>query len=57
VDSNCVQRCPSIVTVVANGCGLVVSLRTGRRLGSPPCEQPPRTLHHTADVGSCIAEW
>jgi hypothetical protein len=27
---NCVQRCLSIMTVVAYSCGLVVSARTGR---------------------------
>jgi hypothetical protein len=36
---NYVQRSPSIVTAVANGCGPVVSPKTGRRLGSPPREQ------------------
>jgi hypothetical protein len=35
---NCVQRCLSIVTAVASGCGPVVSPRTGNRLGSPPHE-------------------
>jgi hypothetical protein len=56
VDSNCVQRCPSIVTTVTNGCGPVVSLRTGRRLGSPPREQQPRTAHYRADAGPYIDE-
>jgi hypothetical protein len=56
VDSNCVQRCLSIVTTVANGCDTVVSLRTKRRLGSPPREQQSRTSHHRADAGSCIIE-
>jgi hypothetical protein len=51
-----VQRCLSIVTIVANGCGLVVSLRTGKGLGSPLHEQPLRTLHHRADAGPCIVE-
>jgi hypothetical protein len=36
---NYVQRCLSIVTAVASGCGSVVSPRIGRRLGSPPREQ------------------
>jgi hypothetical protein len=36
MDFNCVQRCQSIVTAVAIGCGPMVSLRIGRRLGSPP---------------------
>jgi hypothetical protein len=39
------------VTAVANGCGPVVSPRSGRRLGSPPREQQPRTLHLRADAG------
>jgi hypothetical protein len=47
-----VQRCLSIVTVVANGCGPVVSPRTRKRLRSPSREQPPRTSHHRADAGS-----
>jgi hypothetical protein len=56
VDFNCVQKCQSIVTVVASGCGSVVSPRIGRRLGSPPREQHPRTSRHRADVGPCIIE-
>jgi hypothetical protein len=44
------------VTVVASGCGPVVSLRAEKRLGSPSCEQQPRTSHHRADVGPCIIE-
>jgi hypothetical protein len=52
----CVQRYSSIVTVVASGCGPVVSPRTGKRLGSPVREQQLRTLHHRADVGPCITE-
>jgi hypothetical protein len=56
VDFNCVQRCQSIVIVVPSGCGPVVSLRFGRRLGSPPREQQPRTSHLRADAGSCITE-
>jgi hypothetical protein len=51
-----VQRCLSIVTVVANGCGLVANPRTGRRLGSPPREQKPMTSHHRADEDPCIVE-
>jgi hypothetical protein len=39
VDLICVQRYLSIVTVVASGCGPMVSLRTGKRLGSAPHEQ------------------
>jgi hypothetical protein len=39
VEFNCVQSRKSIVTVVANGCGPMVSPRTGRRDGSPPHEQ------------------
>jgi uncharacterized protein YceK len=44
------------VTAVASGCGSVVSLRSGKRLGSPPHEQQPRTSHLRADAGPCIAE-
>jgi hypothetical protein len=51
-----VQRCPSIVTAVPSGCGPVVSLRIGRRRGSPPREQQPRTSHHRTDAGPCIDE-
>jgi hypothetical protein len=46
----------SIATVVANGCGPVASLRTGKRFWSPPHEQQPRTLHHRANVGPCIVK-
>jgi hypothetical protein len=53
----CVQTCLSIATTVASGCGPVASLRTRKRLESPPREQPPRTLHHRADVGPYIIEW
>jgi hypothetical protein len=52
----CVQRCPSIITAVASGCDPVVSSKTGKRLGSLPREQQPRTSHHRADAGPCIAE-
>jgi hypothetical protein len=38
LDFNYVQRWQSIVTAAAIGCGSVVSLRIGRRLGSPPHE-------------------
>jgi hypothetical protein len=54
VDFICVETCLSTVTIVANGCGPVASPMTGKRLGSPPCEQQPRTLHHRANVGPCI---
>jgi hypothetical protein len=54
---NCVQRCQGFVTAVVSGCGPVVRLMIGRRLGSLPREQPPRTSHLRADVGPCIAEW
>jgi hypothetical protein len=57
VDLICVQRCQSIVTAVAIGCGPMASPRFGRRHGSPPCEQQPRTSHHRADAGPCITEW
>jgi hypothetical protein len=56
MDSICVKTCLSFATVAANGCGPVVSPRIGRRLGSLPCEQQPRTLHHRADAGPCIVE-
>jgi hypothetical protein len=38
------------VTAVASGCGPVVSPRSGKRLGSPPREQQPRTSHLRADA-------
>jgi hypothetical protein len=38
------------VTAVASGCGSVVSLMSGKRLGSPPREQQPRTSHLRADA-------
>jgi hypothetical protein len=44
------------VTAVASGCGPVVSPMSGRRLGSLPHEQQPRTSHVRADAGPCIAE-
>jgi hypothetical protein len=53
----CVQRCQSIATVVAIGCGLMAIPRFGRRLESPPREQQSRTSHLRADAGPCIAEW
>jgi hypothetical protein len=56
MDFNCVQRCQSIATVVAIGCGPMTSPRIGRRLRSPPREQQPRTSHLRADAGPCIAE-
>jgi hypothetical protein len=34
----CVHICLSFVTAVASGCDSVASLRTERRLGSPPRE-------------------
>jgi hypothetical protein len=52
-----VQTCLSITTAVPSGCGLVVSLMTGKRLVSPPYEQPPRTSHHRVDAGPCIIKW
>jgi hypothetical protein len=45
------------VTVVASGCGPVVSPKFRRRLGSLPHEQQPRILHLRVDAGPCIAEW
>jgi hypothetical protein len=56
VDFKCVQRCLSIATAMANGCGPVASLRTGKRLRSPPHEQQPRTSHHRDDADPCIIE-
>jgi hypothetical protein len=56
VDFNYVQRCQSIVTAVASGCGLVVSPRIGRRLGSLPREQQLRTSHLRVDAGPCFTE-
>jgi hypothetical protein len=53
---NCVQRCLSIVPAVASGCGPVGSPMIVRQLGSPPCEQQPRTSHLRADAGPCIGE-
>jgi hypothetical protein len=35
----------------------MASPRFGRRFGSPPCEQQPRTSHLRADAGPCIIEW
>jgi hypothetical protein len=57
VDFNYVQRCQSIVTAVAVGCAPMASLRFGRRLGSPPREQQPRTSHLRADADPYIVEW
>jgi hypothetical protein len=52
-----VQKYLSITAAVSNGCDPVANLRTRRRLGSPPHEQPPRTSYHRADVGPCIVEY
>jgi hypothetical protein len=56
VDFNCVKRCQSIVTAAANGSGPMVSPRIGKRPGSLPREQQPKTSHLRADAGPCIAE-
>jgi hypothetical protein len=56
VDFNRVQRCQSIVTAVAIGCGPMTSSRIGRRYESPLREQQPRTSYLRADAGPCIAE-
>jgi hypothetical protein len=56
VDFNCVQRCRSIVTDVAVGCGPMTSPGSGRRHGSLPREQQSRTSHLRTDAGPCIAE-
>jgi hypothetical protein len=53
---NCVQRCQGFVTAVAVGCGLMANPKFGRRLGSPPHEQQPRTSHLKVDAGPCIVE-
>jgi hypothetical protein len=53
---NYVQRCQGFVTAVASGCGPVANSRSGKRLGSPPFEQQPRTSHLSADAGPCIAD-
>jgi hypothetical protein len=53
---NCVQSCQGFVTAVASRCGPVVSPMFGKRFGSPPREQQPRTSHLSADAGTCIAE-
>jgi hypothetical protein len=53
---NCVQSCQSFVTAVASGCGPMASPRSGKRLGSLPREQQPRTSHLRADAGPCIAK-
>jgi hypothetical protein len=52
-----VQRCQSIVTTVAVGCGPMASSRFWRRHGSSPREQQLRTSHLRADAGPCITEW
>jgi hypothetical protein len=53
---NCVQRCQGIVTAMAVGCGPMVNPKFGKGLGSPPCEQQPRTSHLWADVDPFIIE-
>jgi hypothetical protein len=54
---NCAQRCQGFVTTVASGCGPMVSLMIGKRLGSPPREQQPMMSHLRADAGPYIIEW
>jgi hypothetical protein len=44
------------VTAVAVGCGPTAGLRSGKRIGSPPREQQPRTSHLRADADPCITE-
>jgi hypothetical protein len=51
-----VQSCQGFMTVVASRCGPVVSPMFGKRLGSLPCEQQPRTSHLSADANPCIIE-
>jgi hypothetical protein len=53
---NCVQRYQHFMTVVTVGCGPMASPRIGRRLGSPPREQQPRTAHLRVDAGPCTNE-
>jgi hypothetical protein len=53
---NCVQRCQGFVTTVVSGCGPVASPRSGKKLGSLPHEQQPRTSHLRADADPCITE-
>jgi hypothetical protein len=45
------------MTAVAVGCGPMANPKFGRRHGSPPREQQPRTSHLRADAGHCITEW
>jgi hypothetical protein len=44
------------MTIVVVACGPTASPRSGKRLGSPPHKQQPRTSHLRADAGPCIAE-
>jgi hypothetical protein len=39
------------MTAVASGCDPVVSPSSGKRLGSPPREQQPKTSHLMANAG------
>jgi hypothetical protein len=52
-----VQKCLSIATAVSNGCGIVVSLRIRKILGSLPCERQSMTSYHRINAGPCIIEW
>jgi hypothetical protein len=45
------------VTAVTSGCDPVASPMFGKRLGSLPREQQPRTSYLRADAGPYIAEW
>jgi hypothetical protein len=56
VDFHSVQRCQSIVTAMVVECGPMVSPRFGRRHGSPPCEQQPRTSYLKDDASPCLAK-
>jgi hypothetical protein len=51
----CVEL-PGFCDSMTSGCGPVASLRSGKRLGSPPREHQPRTSHRRADAGPCITE-
>jgi hypothetical protein len=51
---NYVQRCQGFMTAVTVGCGPTVIPLSGKRLGSPPREQQPKTLHLRADAGPRI---
>jgi hypothetical protein len=45
------------VTAVAVGCDPTANPSSGKRVGSLPHEQQPRTSHLRTDAGPCIAKW